>query len=93
MDDAPTPRLQFGTRRLLLAIALLACAFSIVNLSNRLDKASNDHPLIGVVLFPAFWAFLCGGIGALRGRIAEWVAGGLIIWAIFSIVRVMFLPA
>ncbi|HEY2841546.1 MAG TPA: hypothetical protein VGJ26_20470 [Pirellulales bacterium] len=82
-------RFQLSIASLLWSVTLIACAFGIANLGNRLDKAYDENLLVGVIIFPTFWALLFGGIGALRGKSAKWTLRGFIVAVGFVIVAVL----
>jgi hypothetical protein len=72
-------RFQLSIASLLWSITLFACAFAIANLGNRLDKAYDENLLVGVAIFPTFWALLFGGIGALREKSAKWTLRAFVV--------------
>ena len=84
-----TGRFQFSIGRLLRATTWIACAFGIAAAANRLDESYNADPRIGMIYFPAFWAAIGGGIGALMGNAIKWSLGGLVASIAFVAVVVL----
>jgi hypothetical protein len=66
---------QFSLRSLLVATTFLAASCAALRL--MFGDADRTGKLFGLLMFPIL---LCGAVGSLRGRLAEWLVYGVAIF-------------